>query len=138
MDVRSCRKCKKLFNYVVGPHICPVCREELEKKFQEVKKYIQDNPNCRMDDVTEACDIDENQVTTWIREERLQFANAMTAGFGCERCSAPIRSGKFCDKCKAEMTREFTDAIYRPGSTKTADSIKVKSGEAKMRFMDNR
>lgn len=136
MDVRSCRQCKRLFNYVVGPFICPVCREELEKKFLEVKKYISDNPNCRMDEVTEACDVDEKQVTTWIREERLQFANAMAAGFGCERCGTGIRSGRFCDKCKVEMTRTFTDAIYRPD--KNADKPKNDSREARMRFMDNR
>ncbi len=40
MNVRNCRKCGNLFNYVSGPPICMACREKLEEKFQEVKKYI--------------------------------------------------------------------------------------------------
>ena len=42
-DIRNCRICGKIFNYVVGPVVCPRCKEKLEEKFQEVKKYIQDN-----------------------------------------------------------------------------------------------
>ena len=37
--------CGKIFNYVVGPVICPRCREAREEKFQEVKKYIQQQEN---------------------------------------------------------------------------------------------
>ena len=54
MDVRNCRSCGKMFNYVSGPFICPACKEELEKKFQEVKKYIQDNRGVGVKDVAEA------------------------------------------------------------------------------------
>ena len=43
MDVRTCRRCKRLFNYITGPVICPGCREEVEKEFQIVKKYIEEN-----------------------------------------------------------------------------------------------
>ena len=34
MDVRNCKKCGKLFNYVSGPMICPLCKEELEEKLE--------------------------------------------------------------------------------------------------------
>ena len=43
MNVRNCRKCGKLFNYMMGMPICPACKEKLEQKFQEVKKYIREN-----------------------------------------------------------------------------------------------
>ena len=39
-DIRNCRICGKIFNYVMGPVVCPRCKEKLEEKFQEVKKYI--------------------------------------------------------------------------------------------------
>ena len=38
MEVRNCRKCGRIFNYVAGMPICPACRERIEEKFQEVKK----------------------------------------------------------------------------------------------------
>ena len=67
MNVRNCRKCGSLFNYVSGPPICPACREKLEEKFQEVKKYIQDNGHASIPEVAEACDVSTNQIHQWLR-----------------------------------------------------------------------
>ena len=39
MNVRNCKECGRLFNYIAGPPICPACKEELEKKFQKAKEY---------------------------------------------------------------------------------------------------
>ena len=44
MELMNCRNCKKLFNYIAGEKLCPACKEKLEEKFQEVKKYIEENP----------------------------------------------------------------------------------------------
>lgn len=134
MDVRSCRKCKRLFNYVVGPHICPACREEMEKLFSEVKKYIQENPSSGIMEVSQEFDIDPMQITKWIREERLQFADSVAIGLECERCGANIRSGKYCDRCKLEMTKSFNAAINKPGTAASSQS----SSSARMRFLDGK
>ena len=75
-DIRNCRICGKIFNYVMGPVVCPRCKEKLEEKFQEVKKYIQDNHGADIPEVSEACDVDPAQIRQWIREDRLQFADA--------------------------------------------------------------
>lgn len=40
MDVKNCRKCKRLFNYIGGQQICPACREAIEAEFQKVKKVF--------------------------------------------------------------------------------------------------
>ena len=34
MDVKNCRKCKRLFNYIGGQQICPACREAIEAEFR--------------------------------------------------------------------------------------------------------
>ena len=44
MNVRNCRKCRRLFNYVVGPVLCNNCKKEMEEVFQTVKKYVRENP----------------------------------------------------------------------------------------------
>ena len=31
MDVRNCKKCGRMFNYVTGPVVCPNCKDSLEK-----------------------------------------------------------------------------------------------------------
>ena len=80
MNVRNCRKCGNLFNYVSGPPICMACREKLEEKFQEVKKYIQDNGHAGIQQVAEACDVSTNQIHLWLREERLDMFTTVFIG----------------------------------------------------------
>ena len=43
MDVRNCRRCRKIFNYSMGPIYCMSCRQALEEEFQVAKKYIQEH-----------------------------------------------------------------------------------------------
>ncbi len=135
MDVKNCKRCRRLFNYIGGQPICPQCREELEKKFQEVKKYLFDNRNSTIRDVVENCDVEESQVRQWVREERLEFSSGIDAGVVCENCGAPISSGRFCEKCKASMINELTAAGRRP----EAEAPKVdkrQTHENRMRFLN--
>ncbi len=105
MDVRNCRKCGRLFNYAMGPIICQQCKEGLEEKFQEVKKYVYEHPGCGISEVSEECEVEAKQIKQWLREERLQFSEDSTVMLNCETCGAPIRSGRFCEKCKNSMVQ---------------------------------
>lgn len=134
MEVKNCRKCRKLFNYVGGQQICPNCRDELEKKFQEVKTYIQDHKNATVREVAEECDVEENQIRQWVREERLMFADGSASGIACEVCGAPILSGRFCDKCKAGMINDLQAAGRRPQAPVQQQARR--SSENKMRFLN--
>ena len=107
LNVRNCRKCGKIFNYVSGAPICPMCKDALEKKFMEVKEYIRENSNCTVQDVVEHCEVEQQQIHQWIREERLELKGG-TSGVFCEKCGTPIHIGRFCEKCKAEMANTFS------------------------------
>lgn len=109
MDVRNCRKCGRIFNYVVGQNICPVCRDKLEDQFKQVKEYIRDNRTCSVAEVVEACGVERNQIQQWIREERLEFSGGIGAAT-CEKCGASISTGRFCEKCKLNMANTFSEA----------------------------
>ena len=74
MNVRNCRKCGNLFNYMVGPILCPACREALEEKFKEVKSYIVKNPGVGIQQTSRECEVEVSQIQQWIREERLAFS----------------------------------------------------------------
>jgi len=134
MNVRHCRTCKKIFNHVSGPAICPACREEKEKKFQEVKKYIQNHGVASINQVAEACEVEVNQINQWIREDRLQFAEDSPIRVACEKCGTMIRSGTFCEKCKAEMTNTLGNVYKKETPAVEAPAKKDKDGN-KMRFL---
>jgi uncharacterized Zn finger protein (UPF0148 family) len=86
MDVRNCRKCGRIFNYVTGPVICPECREKQEEKFQEVKKYIMENRTANIPQIAKDCEVETSQIQQWIREERLEFSQDSDLGIPCENC----------------------------------------------------
>ena len=54
MDVRNCRQCHKIFNYVAGAVICPKCREENEVKFQKSKKHESEHKDITIKEMAEA------------------------------------------------------------------------------------
>jgi flagellar operon protein (TIGR03826 family) len=134
MTVKNCRTCGRLFNYITGQQICPACKEELEKKFTEVKEFIKNTRNATIQMVAENCDVEESQVKQWVREERLVFSDASFAGVACENCGTPITTGRFCDKCKVQMMNDFGSMIKKP----EAPQPKKQKESPRMRFIDNR
>lgn len=132
MEVRTCRQCKRLFNYLSGPSICPGCKTKLEEKFQEVKEYIRENPTQGITEVAEATDVSAKQIRRWIREERLSFSEESGVGLDCESCGAMIRSGRLCQKCKERLLGRV-DSMY--GSEESV-VVKKQREAARMRFLD--
>lgn len=136
MDVRNCRRCSKIFNYVAGAMICPSCKEEMEQQFQVVKDYIRDNKNAGIAEICDACDVTEKQIKQWIREERLLFGDDSPVGIDCEGCGTMIKSGRYCDKCKNELARGLMNAIDKPKHEDNGSLGSQKPhGNNKMRFL---
>lgn len=136
MDVKNCKKCRRLFNYIGGPALCPACRDELEKKFQEVKRYLFDNRGATIADVVKDCEVEEGQIRQWVREERLEFSAGVDIGMSCENCGAPITSGRFCEKCKASMINDLQSAGKRPDADPAPVQRKDQAAGNKMRFLN--
>ena len=135
MNVRNCKNCGRLFNYIAGPPICPECKDQIEKKFQKAKEFVRNTAHATVAMVAEEVDVPEQQVKQWIREERLVFADSAIAGIACEVCGEPITTGRFCAKCKNQVMNDLNGAIKRPD----APVIKKKEREnPRMRFLDNR
>ena len=133
MEVKSCRNCRRLFNYIAGPRLCADCKEEVEKKFQEVKKYIEEHKNATINVVAEEMEVSIQQINQWIREERLSFSEDSAVMINCEKCGAKIRTGRYCDMCKSALTREL-GAVYKRDLENVSHAPK-KNDEDKMRFL---
>jgi len=135
MDVRPCKSCKKLFNYLTGVPICPACKNKLEKKFQEVKEYIREHPNSGLQDVAEANEVSVKQLKNWVREERLSFSDDSPVGIECLNCGTMIKFGKYCEACKGKMLNDLNQATY---VEKKEERVKRVSDGNKMRFLDGK
>lgn len=131
MELKNCRNCKKIFNYITGEPLCPKCRDYMEDKFQEVKQYITDNPRENITEVAEACDVSVTQIKRWVRAERLSFTEDSLVGLECERCGKMVHSGRFCKECAGGLA----DAMNKAYRREVTSNIR-KTGAGKMRFLE--
>ena len=135
MDIKNCKGCNRLFQYIGGPILCPICREALEDKFAEVKEYIYQHRGASIAEVAGATEVSAKQIKQWIREDRLVLSDPTEDGITCEKCGIPICSGRFCEKCRIAMANEFGATIGRP-TAPTIDGANKKSKTGnKMRFL---
>ena len=133
MDVKNCRDCGRLFNYISGARLCSACRQKLEDKFIEVRTYVRDNPSVSIASVSEEMEVTVQQIHQWIREERLVFSEDSLVTIDCENCGAPIRTGRLCNKCKSNVAQGL-DNLYK----KEEPKIQRKEREReRMRFLDD-
>ena len=132
MDVRNCKSCGKLFNYLGGTPICAECAKGLEAKFDEVKKYIYDHPGAGIQEVSTEMDVSVAQIRKWLKEERLSFSENSEIALNCERCGARILTGRFCKSCKDSMTKDL-GSLYQKAPEPQIEKKKTEQG---MRFLD--
>ena len=114
MGLVNCRKCGKMFNYIAGEPVCPICKEKAEEQFQRVKKYVEDNRTATINEIVENCEVEAKQIKQWIREERLVFSENSPIKINCETCGAQILTGRYCSKCMKNTANVFENASQRP------------------------
>ena len=128
MDIRNCTRCGKIYAYD-GFNICMQCRREDEEDFKRVKEYIDENPGANISEVSEKTKIDSKKIIEFLKQGRLEIEDENNTLLQCERCGASIKTGRFCDKCTAEMQKEFKQAIGGGN-----DSKGINNGRAKERI----
>ena len=135
MEVVNCKECRRLFNAIGSERLCPNCAAKLEEKFQEVKEYLREHPNAHIYDVSNNNDVSVKQVTQWVREERLIFSEDSMDGIECEKCGKRIRTGRFCEQCKNNITNNLLGAINN--NTNTIAKKNKTVDKNRMRFLQN-
>ena len=135
MEVTNCRDCGRLFNYISGPRRCPECQKKLEEKFQQVKEFLRQNPDSTISQTATENDVTVKQIKQWIREERLEFTEDSPIKLPCENCGTMIRAGKYCEKCKATMAKNLSNAIDKP-KVIAQQRPDRRDAQSRMRFLD--
>ncbi len=117
-NVRKCKECGKLFNFIGRP-ICPDCLKRMDDEFQSVRKYIYDNPNAGIEEVSEETEVSVKTIMRFLREGRLQLRSASGALL-CEKCGKPLQTGTMCEDCKKKLT-ETLDSKLAPKHSEAAE-----------------
>ncbi|QHQ60016.1 flagellar protein [Anaerocolumna sedimenticola] len=138
MDVRNCKSCGKLYNYISGqPPLCNACLKALDEKFSVVKEYIYNHPGAGIAEVAEENDVSTMQIQKWIREERLAFSPDSPIGIECENCGTMIKTGRFCKACKDKLVNNF-GSLYKEEEEPQYKKKDFKDPNGKIRFLDRK
>lgn len=109
MEICTCKECRRLFNYLSGVQLCTDCRRKQEEKFQEVKRYLRENPGASLEQLSESCGVKGGYVTQWVREGRLELSDCAEADIRCRRCGTTIPGGRLCGRCKRDFLYEWNE-----------------------------
>ena len=131
MEVKVCKHCKKMFQYITGPVICPRCKQIEEEQFQKVKEYLRENPGAAMNVVSEETQVSVKLIQSFLRQGRLQIAPGSPISLVCEKCGAPILTGKYCNQCKNELVNQLSAVAHDI----QASNASHEEAKEKMRFL---
>jgi flagellar operon protein (TIGR03826 family) len=130
-ELKNCRKCGTMFNFVGGYPLCGRCRAAEEEDFQKVKNYLYDNPGSSPPEIAKAIDVSVDKIRRFLKEGRLEIVGDVSNMIlACEKCGKSIRSGRFCDECERDMKKELMMEANRMSSSLSADSEKKKKGDS--------
>ncbi len=112
MDVRNCKRCGKIYNYM-GSAVCNNCLQQEQEDFDKIREYLFKNPNSSTAEVSEATGIELKVISRFLKEGRLEadyIRMSDDSALTCEKCGKPVNSGRFCEKCVREMQTDFSKA----------------------------
>lgn len=135
MEIKVCRSCKKMFQYIAGPEICLKCKQDEEETFQKVKEYLKTHPGANMYEVNQETDVSVTLIEKFLRQGRLEVASNSPIALTCERCGKRITTGRFCNECKNEVTNGLREVKRMLEGTDKYD--KGTDTSPKMRYLQS-
>jgi flagellar operon protein (TIGR03826 family) len=126
---KECARCKKLFDYVIGPPLCRECKEQDEKDFHRIKDFLYENPNSTMADISKELNISVRKITRFLKEGRLETKKFKNIVLRCKKCGTPIDNGDYCSKCMLNLRKEMLSSVKQSEkhSNVKDDSIQKKN-----------
>ena len=138
MDVRNCKRCKNLFQYV-GNKLCDGCIKEEEKDFDRIKEYLDEHEGANLMQVSTELKIGIDRLKRYLREGRIDIATSKHRLLICEGCGESIGEGRFCEGCQQKMSGEIKE-VAGVGASNQGENKKVeeeKKRKAAFKFLQN-
>lgn len=110
MELKSCRKCKKLYQDTNGKPVCNVCLKLEEDTFIEIKDYLRKHRGASATEISEKFDVSIARIKRYVRDGRLEICDSAALGITCGRCGENINTGKYCRSCSDKLSSELEKA----------------------------
>ncbi|HOM01328.1 MAG TPA: MerR family transcriptional regulator [Acetivibrio sp.] len=136
-DVRNCKRCGRIFNYIGGRPICHDCKKQDEEEFKKVKEYLYEHPKASILEVSNVLEISVQKIKSYLREGRLEIVgNDGNLILECEKCGRSITTGRFCNECSRELSEGFKSSAEEISKSASGDTDKKKPAGMGMKYLN--
>lgn len=123
-ELANCSRCGTVF-VKKARDICQSCFRQEAKDFDTVYAFLRKRKNreATLPEIVEATDVEEVMITKFIKEKRLRASEFPKLSYPCEKCSAPISTGKLCYSCTQDLKADLDihEKIERKSNEKKQD-----------------
>lgn len=107
MHLKNCENCGKLFFHHMN-FLCSDCKKVEDGSLQRLVDYLKENKDASLVEVATRTGLSIKEITKYMREGRLASLGIHAAiRIYCEKCNAPIASGRFCNECNYKLKKEI-------------------------------
>lgn len=106
-ELRNCKRCRRIFTYVMGPQVCEACKKQEEEDYEKVRKFLRDYPGATIQEVSAATEVSPQLIYKFLRDGRIEVAKDSPIALLCENCGVRITSGRFCINCSRKLANEM-------------------------------
>lgn len=109
LRVQNCPRCGRVF--VPAMHdVCQNCVKEIEEEYEKCYKYLRENRECTIYELSDATGVSIRQISRFIREGRLSLKDAPNMAYPCESCGTLIQEHTLCPACRNKLAKELARA----------------------------
>lgn len=134
-ELRNCNICGKVF-VRINRNICPDCLDKEEQEFEEVRRYLKENPGASVMEISEITGVHEDKILKWMREGRIDASYRADGRITCKRCGTSITAGNLCSKCAQSLATQFKSAAA--GTAKADKPVEAEGAKSKGMFVAER
>src|SRR5690625_4936404 len=107
-ELANCSNCNAVFVKHVRD-VCQKCYQVEEEAFEIVYRFLMKRKNreATIIEIVEKTGVKEELIIKFVKENRLRTAQFPNLAYPCERCSVPIHTGRICNDCFKQLTRDL-------------------------------
>ena len=99
MNIKVCKRCKKLFSTINNQVICQECIKKEDEMFEVVKAYLKNNKTASLEQISKDTEVSVKLIQKFIKAGRLEAVNDLELGPTCKICHKIISTGQVCNNC---------------------------------------
>lgn len=125
--VKNCPVCGKLYaDYGTG--MCVDCVDKMHDQEKVAVDYVREHPKAKIMEIVEETGVSEAIIKRLIREGRFEQVGVKMT-YPCEKCGAPIMSGKICQTCSDKIRQELQAQNAQMVAARNAARVDANRGQ---------